>query len=292
VTSYENDFQLQMWSAFNGLAPGTAGFGAFAQTTPSPAAGPADPTLDVTVTGNAVNAGGAAVEWELDCGYDGTFQADQGPIGTPAGTQSFTFPGACSYAASGVGAIRASLSGTSDQDVSTFNVTVQVPSTPAVVRHRVINCDTLEEIGDISSDGGILDVSLADIGSPSCIGIGVLTNDDTGSVGHDYTPADGELVSSPYHGETTAPFVYMGDSGWHLQDEVPACKCTNPGRGDLTLPGDHVLESTPCSAESPSWSAGDKAQQCQAAGGTAGPTFRSTVRVRSSGFPPPAQIIR
>jgi hypothetical protein len=146
----------------------------------------------------------------------------------------------------------------------------------------VIDCDAEIEMATLMhGETFILDLNAPD--APSCVGIGVLTDASTltgdGSVGHDYTPAPGEVVTEPDEGETFGPFAFTDELGWAGTDEIADCNCDHPERGDLTYPRTHTLTSTPCSADSVSWVAGDKAAQCVAAGGVVGATFTTPLEV-------------
>ncbi len=161
---------------------------------------------------------------------------------------------------------------------------------PRVVGHRVLDCTAHEEIATLAS-GEPFSVDLAHVAQPACLGVGVrieanATSGD-GSVGHDYTPAYGEAVTSPYEGESYEPFAMMGDYGWVVPGEIAACECDNPERGDLTWPGIHTITSTPCSADVVSWTSGDKAAQCEAAGGLAGVPFTTSLEVVPEPSTPP-----
>ncbi len=117
---------------------------------------------------------------------------------------------------------------------------------------------------------------------PACLGVGVLIEANAasgdGSVGHDYTPADGEIVTSPYEGESYEPFAMMGGYGWAVPGESRPVNATMR-TGDLTHPGAHTITSMPCSADVVSWTSGDKAAECEAAGGLAGVPYTTQLTV-------------
>lgn len=152
---------------------------------------------------------------------------------------------------------------------------------PIVTGHRVLDCTAQQEIATLI-EGETFSVDLSDLALPACLGIGVLmeanASSGDGSVGHDYIPAAGETVSVPYEGEINEPFAYQGDLGWVIPGEIAACVCPAE-RGDLTHAGTHTLTSTPCSADTVSWVAGDKTAQCETAGGLAGPSFTTSLVV-------------
>ena len=158
------------------------------------------------------------------------------------------------------------------------------PSIPIVTAHKVLDCTAQTQIADVA-DGETFTLNVADLAQPVCIGIGVLmearTTTGDGSVGHDYTPAPGEVVTDPHEGEISAPYAFADERGWVVVDEIAACTCEHPERGDLTYPGMHTLTTTPCSADFVDWLSGDKAAQCVAAGGVAGATFTTQLEVAS-----------
>jgi hypothetical protein len=164
----------------------------------------------------------------------------------------------------------------------TTNLVVLPEPPPLVTAHRLIDCDAQTEIATLS-DGETFVLDPDAVGNPSCIGIGVLMQANTatgdGSLGHDYFPAIGETVTQSRWGENGQPFAMMDDVGWSVPGEIANCTCDYPERGDLLHPGTHYLVSTPCSADIMSWTAGDKAAQCTAAGGKAGPIFSTEVVV-------------
>lgn len=172
----------------------------------------------------------------------------------------------------------------SDNGITHFDVDSIAASRalPTVISHKIIDCDSQTEIATVPN-GGFFILDLDGVGNPSCIGIGVLTDakgiNGDGSVGHDYIPASGEVVTTPYEGESSQPFAFPGEMGWAVQNEIAACHCAVPTRGDLTHPGVHRLVSTPCSADTVSWASGDKTAQCMAAGGQVGDLYTTTLFV-------------
>lgn len=283
VTSYQSTFGDAMYAAFRDTALGTPpGYSITLSTSPSPAQG--DVTLNVTPTGTANNlSAGEDVDWERDCTYDGaTFVAEEAAVTTTEPDVDHTFS-ACAYATAGeyVLAVRGTRDpgGADEVDLKTTPVTATDPAAaPAVEKAVLINCDTPAAIETVFASGQTMLANLTELDNPACLGIGIIGDANVASVGYDYTPAPGETESTPYEGELNAPFAFLGDSGWHLEDEVAACHCTQSGRGDLTVAGTHVLTVTPCSVDpGGGWTAGDKASQCTTAGGTAGTAFAVTV---------------
>jgi len=167
-------------------------------------------------------------------------------------------------------------------DVSVLLNLRDTPSIPIVTAHKVLDCTAQSQIADVA-DGETLTLNVADLAQPVCIGIGVLMDARTatgdGSVGHDYMPAPGEIVTDPHEGEISAPYAFADERGWVVVDEIAACTCEHPERGDLTYPGMHTLTTTPCSADFVGWLSGDKAAQCVAAGGVAGAPFTTQLDV-------------
>jgi len=161
---------------------------------------------------------------------------------------------------------------------------------PVVTDHRVLDCTAQQEIATLI-EGETYSVDLNNVAKPACIGVGVLIDANAvsgdGSVGHDYIPAAGETVSDPYEGENYEPYAMLGDYWWVVPGEIADCHCDNPERGDLTHPGVHTITSIPCSADFVSWTAGDKAAQCEAASGLAGPSFTTDLVV----VPEPSGIL-